>query len=126
MSRSTTVYVIHWLTNDTWEKYTNQTDFAIRFVDIWSFGFTEGEDYTAYIGTEKEEYISNPEPAYMQYIANTYHCSDCWGEKITEKDMYANLLEWYKEKDPDDYCPYPSQAKECADYWNQLCDLYPN
>lgn len=86
-------------------------------------GFRHGRTWMEYAGPVP---VSDPEPAYMQYIADTYHCSDCWGEKITTEDMYINLVEWNKEKDPEDYCPHPSQAKECADYWNLLCDLYPN
>lgn len=67
----------------------------------------------------------NLEPEYMQYIADCYHCSECWGEKLTVEDMRTNLIEWNKDTDPGDYCPDPSLAEECANYWNQLCDLFP-
>lgn len=63
---------------------------------------------------------------YRQWIADVYHCSDCWGQKETVDGMRIMLEETMKEKDPDDYSPDPSQATECAAYWNHLCDLYPN
>lgn len=62
----------------------------------------------------------------LQYIADVYHRSNEWGIPTTEEDMYIALVEWNKEKDEDDYCPSPSLYKECAAYWNQLCELYPN
>jgi hypothetical protein len=60
-----------------------------------------------------------------QYIADIYHCSDSWGIKMTDDDMYLSLIEWNKETEPGEYCPEPYQYKECAMYWNKLCDLYP-
>lgn len=63
---------------------------------------------------------------YRQWIADVYHCSECWGETMTEDDMRITLTEAAREKDPDDYSPDPSLAAECAAYWNELCDLYPN
>lgn len=109
-----TVYIVHWLTDGTYEEHTDRTEFALRLLEIREFGFDENTDYTI------------PEPLYIQYIANCYHCSDCWGEKMTVDDMRISLIEWNKEKNPEDYCPHPSLAKQCADYWNHLCDLYPN
>lgn len=61
----------------------------------------------------------------MQWIADVYHCSDCWGERMTEDDMRITLKESMKEKDQDDYSPDPSMARECAAFWNELCDMYP-
>jgi len=63
---------------------------------------------------------------YRQWIADVYHCSDCWGEKMTMEDMHIMLSEHTLEKDPDDYSPDPSLAAECAACWNELCELYPN
>ena len=62
----------------------------------------------------------------LQYIADVYHCSGEWGTTMTEEDMYISMVEWNKEKDPDDYGPDPSLFRECAAYWNKLCELYPN
>lgn len=60
-----------------------------------------------------------------QFIADMYHCSDTWGEKTTEENMRVTLVE-LQDLYPDDYCPSPSLFRECAAYWNQLCDQYPN
>lgn len=112
--------------------WTDKTDrkYLYRLTDVQPVpefippdGFRHGRTWMEYAGPVP---VSDPEPAYMQYIADTYHCSDYWGEKITTEDMYINLVEWNKGKDPEDYCPHPSLAKQCADYWNHLCDLYPN
>lgn len=62
---------------------------------------------------------------YKQYIADVYHCSDSWGCKMTVEEMYIDLVESNKEKDPDDYCPDPATAALCAEYWNSLCEMYP-
>lgn len=67
-----------------------------------------------------------PEGDWRQWIADVYHCSDCWGEKMTVDDMRVMLTESAREKDPDDYSPDPSLAAACAACWNELCDLYPN
>lgn len=69
-------------------------------------------------GTEEKDY--------KQWIADLYHCSDCWGQKMTTEEMELDLIESRREADPDDYVPDPSMASECAAYWNELCDLYPN
>ena len=63
---------------------------------------------------------------YRQWIADVYHCSECWGQKMTEEEMLLDLTETAKQKDPDDYSPDPSLYKECAAYWNALCEAYPN
>jgi hypothetical protein len=63
---------------------------------------------------------------WQQWIADVYHCSGCWGQRMTADDMRITLTESQKQKDPDDYSPSPSLCKECAAYWNELCDLYPN
>lgn len=63
---------------------------------------------------------------YRQWIADVYHCSGCWGEKMTEDDMRITLTETAREKWPGDYSPDPSLARECSVFWNELCDLYPN
>ncbi len=62
---------------------------------------------------------------YTQWIADVYHCSDIWGQKMTDEDMLALLQEHLLEKDPDDYSPDPSLFRECAAYWNSLCEMYP-
>lgn len=63
---------------------------------------------------------------WKQWIADVYHCSECWGQKMTDDEMFLDLTENMKQKDPDDYSPDPSLYKECAAYWNELCDAYPN
>ena len=63
---------------------------------------------------------------YKQYIADVYHCSGIWGQKMTEEEMHINLVEWKKDTCPDEYSPSPHLFKECCEYWNQLCDAYPN
>lgn len=62
---------------------------------------------------------------FRQWIADLYHCSDCWGQKMDDDDMLLLLIEMQKEKDPDDYSPDPVQFLECTAYWNELCELYP-
>ena len=69
--------------------------------------------------------IMLPEEA-EQWIADVYHCSEIWGQKQTEEEMLIELTETLEWKDPDDYSPDPSLYKECAAYWNLLCELYPN
>lgn len=61
-----------------------------------------------------------------QWLANVYHCCECWGEKETSKSMFIMLCETMKEKDPGDFSPHPSLCVDCAKYWNKLCDMYPN
>lgn len=63
---------------------------------------------------------------YTQWIADVYHCSDCWGQRMTDDDMRIMLTEHMNEKDPDEYSPDPALAAECAAYWNDLCEMYPN
>ena len=63
---------------------------------------------------------------WQQWIADVYHCSGSWGEKMTEDDMRIMLVESQLQKDPDDYSPSPFLCAECASYWNSLCDTYPN
>ena len=60
-----------------------------------------------------------------QFIADIYHCSDSWGVKQSEQDMYENLLAWNKEI-TDGYVPPVESYKECTIAWNKLCDLYPS
>jgi len=62
----------------------------------------------------------------QQWIADVYHCSDCWGQTMDEDEMRIMLVESEKEKDPDDYSPAPDLSAECTAYWNELCELYPN
>lgn len=62
---------------------------------------------------------------WKQWIADVYHCSDCWGQKVTDDEMLMELNETMEQKDPGDYSPDPSLYKECAAYWNKLCDAYP-
>ena len=65
------------------------------------------------------------EPA-RQWVADCYHCSEIWGQKMTEYEMYIDLFETERQKDPGDYSPDPSLFPECLAYWNALCDAYPN
>lgn len=82
--------------------------------------FTPEEFYTCSV--PKNE----PDTEYQQYIADIYHCSGTWGQKMTEEEMYISLVEWEKEKDPGDYSPSPHLFRECCEYWNELCELYPS
>lgn len=66
------------------------------------------------------------EKTWKQWIADVYHCSECWGQKMTDEEMLIDLTESAKQKDHDDYSPDPSLYRECAAYWNQLCEDYPN
>lgn len=61
-----------------------------------------------------------------QWIADVYHCSDCWGQKMTDDDMRILLEEANDEADLDDYTPPVGLYHECAELWNSLCELYPN
>ena len=61
-----------------------------------------------------------------QWIADDYHCSEIWGTKQTEEEMYTELVEMQKCKNPEDFSPDPALYKECAAYWNQLAEMYPN
>ena len=63
---------------------------------------------------------------WQQWIADVYHCSDCWGCKMTDEEMLLDLVESRKHADFDDYVPDPTLYKECAAYWNELCEAYPN
>lgn len=63
---------------------------------------------------------------WKQWIADMYHCSECWGHRMTEDEMRLDLVESRKQADPCDYVPDPSLAAQCASYWNELCELYPN
>jgi len=63
---------------------------------------------------------------YKQWIADAYHCSECWGQKMTDEEMLLDLAETRRQADPDDYVPDIILYKECAAYWNELCDRYPN
>ena len=63
---------------------------------------------------------------YKQWIADVYHCSETWGQKMTEEEMLLDLTETEKQKDPGDYSPSPYLYRECCKYWNHLCDMYPN
>lgn len=62
---------------------------------------------------------------YKQWIADSYHCSECWGQKMTDEEMLLELAETRRQADPDDYVPDIMLYKECAAYWNELCDRYP-
>ncbi len=63
---------------------------------------------------------------YKQWIADLYHCSDCWGQTMTPEEMRIDLIESLHMKDPDNYSPDPSLYRECAAYWNELCAAYPH
>ena len=63
---------------------------------------------------------------YKQWIADVYHCSECWGNKMTDEEMLLDLAETRRQADPDEYVPDIMLYKECAAYWNRLCDMYPN
>lgn len=92
---------------------------------------------TVYVPGDKYSCIYNMPKEYLscipaeveraeQWVADVYHCSDIWGQQQTEDDMLLELTETMKQKDPDDYSPSPYLFRECAAYWNELCDMYPN
>jgi len=62
---------------------------------------------------------------YQQWIADYYHCSDIWGQKQTQEEMKIQLTETLNFKNPGDYSPDPSLYKQCARYWNELCERFP-
>lgn len=77
-------------------------------------------------GRTWSEVISDTESGkFQQWIADDYHCSSIWGQKQTEEEMLTELVETLSWKDPEEYSPAPYLYKECAAYWNQLCDMYP-
>jgi hypothetical protein len=45
---------------------------------------------------------------------------------MSDEDMLTTLIESRKEAFQDDYIPDPSLYRECAAYWNELCDAHPN
>ena len=63
---------------------------------------------------------------YKQWVADVYHCSGEWGQKMTPEDMRVTLEETRLQCWEGDYVPPVSLYRECAAYWNQLCELYPN
>ena len=73
------------------------------------------------------EYHHNiTDPNYEQWTADCYHCSEIWGQKQIDMEMYIELMETQLQKFPEDYSPSPYLFRECAAYWNELCDMYPN
>ena len=60
-----------------------------------------------------------------QWIADDYHCSGIWGQRQTYAEMKLELQETLKWKDPEDYSPPVGMYRVCADYWNELCTLFP-
>ena len=63
--------------------------------------------------------------ATRQWISDVYHCSESWGETMTEQEMYIMLSETEKQKNPSDFSPDPQLFRECTKYWSRLCRLYP-
>lgn len=63
---------------------------------------------------------------WRQWVADVYHCSDCWGQKMTDEEMLLDLAETRRQADPDDYVPDIMLYRECAAYWNELCEMYPD
>lgn len=113
------------LDNMTYCKPSNvvilKTIFHVAFSDNkYAEVYTLPVKYTELI--EKGRQLRNA----RQYIADVYHCSDIWGQKMTEDEMRTSLVEWEKEKDDDEYSPSPHLFRECCEYWNELCDMYPN
>lgn len=62
---------------------------------------------------------------YKLFIANIYHCSEEWGQQMTEEDMKTALENWKAEFESDEYVPAVSLYKKCAAFWNELCIAYP-
>ena len=63
---------------------------------------------------------------FRQWIADAYHCSEIWGQEMTEGDMRTLLIESRLQAFPDDYVPDTSLSAACTAYWNELCRHYPN
>jgi hypothetical protein len=63
---------------------------------------------------------------YKQWVADSYHCSGTWGQKMTELEMLIELAETRRQTDPGEYVPDITLYRECCEYWNQLCDAYRN
>ena len=55
MENYITVYIIHWLTNDTWEHFYSESAYYGRLYDVRSWGYLEDIDYRTFSMTEKNE-----------------------------------------------------------------------
>ena len=100
----------------------------IKYKTVVRISFNDGKYKEVYtLPVKYADYIENMEELRKakQYIADVYHCSECWGIKQTPEDMKANLTEWNLARDPGKYCPSVSLYNELAAYWNELCDMYP-
>ena len=75
---------------------------------------------------ENREFTQQEIEQAQQWIADNYHCSDCWGCKTKYSWMKEELKEAEIGKFPSDYSPPVEMYRICADYWNELCDRYPN
>lgn len=84
------------------------------------------EDKKAYFDFMRKMKERDLSGNYKQWIADVYHCSECWGQKMTDEEMLLDLAESRRQADPDDYVPDIMLYRECAIYWNELCDLYQN
>lgn len=81
------------------------------------------QNYFRILATMKEQDTNGD---YRQWIADYYHCSETWGQKMTEGEMLLQLVETRRETDPSEYVPDITLYRECCEYWNQLCDAYPS
>ena len=89
--------------------------------------FTDNKYLCAYrLPLEYLRFIPSEIEKARQWVADDYHCSEIWGQKQTEEEMLLELTEMQKCKSPEDYSPHPVLFRECAAYWNALCDAYPN
>lgn len=90
------------------------------------FTLTDNELTQAYFECLRRMQDRDRSGDYKQWIADVYHCSECWGQKQTDEEMLLDLAESRRQAYPDDYVPDIILYHECAAYWNELCDAYPN
>ena len=50
------VYIIHWFTNDTYERFASENAYYSRISDVKCWGYVENVDFITYSITEKREY----------------------------------------------------------------------
>lgn len=89
------------------------------------FVLTDDELTQAYFECLRIMQENDMDGDWKQWIADAYHCSDCWGQKMTDEEMLIDLAESRRQSDPDVFVPDIMLYKECAAYWNELCDAYP-
>lgn len=59
---------------------------------------------------------------FRQWVADMYHCSECWGERTTVHDFRYNMRNWIADSIE---VPQFVPVSAAVAYWNRLCELYP-